>query len=54
MPAHFGRYVASAQSSGVVLLRATIPIATAIEHLELIWSATEAEDWIDRLVWIPL
>jgi len=45
---------AGAQSSRVVLLREAIPIAVAIEELALIWSASNAEEWIDRLVWIPL
>jgi hypothetical protein len=54
MPAHFARFKASAPSAGVVLLREAIPIATAIEELVLIWSASEAEEWIGRLVWIPL
>jgi hypothetical protein len=54
MPAHFARYTAAAPSPGVVLLREAIPIATAIEELVLIWSASEAEEWSGRLVWIPL
>jgi len=54
MPAHFARHKASASSPGVVLLREAIPVATAIEELVLIWSASEAEEWINRLVWIPL
>src|ERR1035441_3409788 len=41
MPLHFHRYVASAQSSGVILLREAIPISTAIEELALIWNASE-------------
>src|SRR6266852_3340060 len=47
MPAHFARYTATARSPGVVLLRQAIPIATAIEELVLIWSASEPEEWID-------
>ena len=54
MPAHFARYLVTAQSPGVVLLREAIPISAAIEELILIWSASEAEEWIGRLVWIPL
>jgi hypothetical protein len=41
-------------SPGVIMLREAIPISAAIEELILIWSASEAEEWIDRLVWIPL
>jgi Domain of unknown function (DUF5615) len=54
MPGHFALLKASTPSPGVVLLREAVPIATAIDELVLIWSASEAEEWISRLVWIPL
>jgi hypothetical protein len=54
MSAHFQQYIASAQSPGVVLLRPAIPVALAIEELLLIWSVSEAEEWTNRLLWIPL
>jgi len=54
MPVHFARYTAAAASPGVILLRDSTPIETAIEELILIWSASEAEEWIGRLVCIPL
>lgn len=54
MPAHFARYVTTAESPGVVLLREAISIVAAVEELVLIWSASESEEWINRLVWIPL
>lgn len=54
MPLHFTRYVAGAQSPGVILLREAIPISIAIEELALIWNASEATEWTNRLVWIPL
>jgi Domain of unknown function (DUF5615) len=54
MPTHYARFSADAQSPGVILLREGIPISTAIEELVLIWNASEAEEWVDRLVWIPL
>jgi hypothetical protein len=46
MPGHFVRYVSSAQSPGVILLREAIPIAVAIEELVPIWSASVAEERI--------
>ena len=54
MPAHFARFSVGVQSPGLILLREATPIATAIEELALIWSASEAEEWKGRLVWIPL
>ncbi|MGA3039262.1 MAG: DUF5615 family PIN-like protein [Bryobacteraceae bacterium] len=49
MPSHFKRHVAGAQSPGLILLRAAIPISTAIEELALIWNASDAAEWINRL-----
>lgn len=54
MPAHFAEYLATANSSGVILLREAISLAVAIEELVLIWTASEAEEWINHLAWIPL
>ena len=54
MPAHFARFTSESQSAGVILLREAIPISTAIEELILIWNASDAEEWTNRLVWIPL
>jgi hypothetical protein len=54
MPSHFVRFRADAQSPGVILLREAVPIAIAIEELIVIWSASDADQWFNRLVWIPL
>ena len=54
MPGHFARYVERTSSPGVILLREAIPISAAIEELVLIWNASEADEWVNRLVWIPL
>ena len=54
MPAHFAEYISAANSSGVIVLREAISIGGAIEELVLIWTASEAEEWINRLAWIPL
>ena len=55
MPGHFQRLVRSgANSPGVVLLREGISISTAIEQRLLLWAASEADEWTNRLLWIPL
>ena len=54
IPAHFARFTAGHGSPDVILLREAVPISTAIEELVLIWTASEAEEWNGRLVWIPL
>ena len=55
MPGHFHRLLGSGVNSpGVILLREGISIATAIEELTLTWAASDADEWINRLPWIPL
>jgi hypothetical protein len=48
-PTHFALFLSGARSPGVILLRGATPIATAIEELALIWDASDAGEWIDRL-----
>src|SRR3954452_498622 len=54
MPSHFRRFVSATTNPGVILLREGVSIASAIEELLLIWTASDAEDWVNRLIWIPL
>ena len=55
MPAHFRAFRnAGKQSSGVFLISQSLDVGTAIEELMLIWLASEASDWENRLEWLPL
>lgn len=39
---------------GVFLLRSTLPIRVMIEELVLVVEASEAEEWVNRVVRLPL
>jgi hypothetical protein len=55
MPAHFSTFAnAGKQSAGVFLVSQSLDVGTAIEELLLIWLASEAAEWENRLVWLPL
>lgn len=55
MPAHFlAHLTAGSFSSGVFLIPQSLNVATAIQELHLIWQASEAADWNNRLIWLPL
>jgi hypothetical protein len=55
MPQHFREFVLSGnQSPGVLLVAQWTPIAVVIENLVLLWSASSADEWHDRIVWLPL
>ncbi len=54
MPEHFADFVVSQHSPGVFILAQDIPISLAVEELLTIWEASEAEEWVDVLQWLPL
>jgi hypothetical protein len=54
MPGHFGDFLTRGESSpGVFLVSQHVPIADVIEQLVLIWAASDADEWKDRIVNIP-
>jgi hypothetical protein len=55
MPAHLEDHWASGGHTwGVFWIRSRrIPINLLTRELFLIWEASEAEEWVDRLNWIP-
>jgi Domain of unknown function (DUF5615) len=55
MPAHFKSFKKSRKRSpGVFLIPQSLDVGTSIDELLLIWHASDASDWADRLVWLPL
>jgi hypothetical protein len=54
MPAHFAHFLEQRSSPGLIIVSQNLDIGAAIEDLLLIWAATEAEDWLDRLGFVPL
>jgi Domain of unknown function (DUF5615) len=41
-------------SPGVFLIPQSLEVRAAIEELLLFWLASEAAEWEDRLVWLPI
>ncbi len=54
MPSHFGAFVESHRSAGVIVIPQHLPVSVAVDELLLIWSATSAEDWANRICYLPL
>ena len=54
MPRHFAEFITRATSPGLLVIPQSLSAAAAVEGLILIWSVTEAEEWINRIGFLPL
>jgi len=54
IPHHFAKFIMSQDSPGVVIVPQKLPVTNVVEDLILIWSATEAEEWRNRIRSLPL
>jgi hypothetical protein len=55
MPGHFRDFLdGGSRSAGVFMAPQGAPTSTVIESILLIWIASQADEWVDRIVWLPL
>jgi len=54
MPRHFAEFVRSQHSPGVIIVAQHLPLRQAADDLILIWTATDADEWIDRIAFLPI
>jgi hypothetical protein len=55
MPSHFQAFIAAGHHSpGVLIVPQHVPTGEAIESLLLLWLASEAAEWAERIAWLPL
>jgi hypothetical protein len=54
MPRHFAEFIDREASPGLLVIPQSLSVAAAVEDLILIWSVTEAEEWINRISILPL
>jgi predicted nuclease of predicted toxin-antitoxin system len=54
MPQHFAAFIAQQDSPGVIIVPRHHPLNQIVNDLILIWTATEAEEWVNRIAYLPL
>jgi len=54
MPHHFADFIVNEKSPGVVIIAQKVSVNAAIEELLLIWATSDAEEWINLIVDLPL
>jgi hypothetical protein len=51
---HFKEFIVHKQSAGLLVVRQSLPIHVVVEDLLLINAATEPDEWINRMAFLPL
>jgi len=54
MPGHFYRFLEGRQSPGLILIPQLAPIGMAIEDLYTAWVCAEADEFRNRVMYLPL
>jgi len=54
MPHHFAEFITTETSPGVLVIPQHISLSDAVEELLLIWAATDAEEWVNRICYLPI
>ncbi|MBV9400666.1 MAG: hypothetical protein JO062_21995 [Bryobacterales bacterium] len=55
MPGHFHEFVAAGSaSSGVLIVLQGVSNRAVIESILLVWIASDAQEWVNRIIWLPL
>jgi hypothetical protein len=54
IPHQFATFITTETSSGVLVVSQRLRVTQVVEDLLLIWSATEADEWINRIYVLPL
>ncbi len=54
MPGHFSRFIRARSSAGLIIIAKSLDIRTAIDELIMLWGASEAQEWTNRIRFLPL
>ena len=54
MSRHFAEFIVSQRSPGVFIISQNVSVRAASEELLLVWVASEAEEWTNLIVELPL
>jgi hypothetical protein len=54
MPRHFGEFVRAQRSPGLLVVPQHLAVRQVADDLILIWTATDADEWVNRIVFLPI
>ena len=54
MPRYFGDFIRTSSSTGLIVVPQILAIRDAADALILIWEVTKPEEWVNRIVYLPI
>lgn len=54
MPAHFGRFIPETISAGLLIVSQSMAMREALDEILLVWAASEADEWRNRIGFLPI
>ena len=55
MPSHFSGFLKGGnRSPGILIVPQGAPMGRVIESILLVWIASDAVEWVDRIAWLPI
>jgi hypothetical protein len=54
MPRYFGDLIRTSSSPGLIVVPQTLAIRDAADALILIWAVTKPEEWVNRILYLPI
>jgi hypothetical protein len=54
MPSHLLQWISHSTSPGLIIVSQSLDVGSAIDDILLIWTATEAREWMNQVGFVPL
>ena len=54
MPKYFGEFIRTTPSPGLIVVPQSLAVREVVDGLILIWAATQPEEWVNRIVYLPI
>lgn len=54
MPTNFAEFISAQQSPGILIVPQHLALTAVVDDIILIWMVSNAEDWMNRIAYLPL
>lgn len=54
MPDHFAEFIEQRESAGLLIVPQHLPHYLVVDEILMVWHASQAEEWVNRVSYLPL